>query len=144
MTIGEVSISKKEFIERFQDNFDTFSKVAEYIKNTEGYFYCDNNTGILLLKSDGVPVDIELSEIKEQIKTLVYDLGFHSILNVYTDDENVEMRFNLINFEVNFGDTSAMGIEYRLPPETNQDNSFILYTPLDIENWYYYFIPPRG
>lgn len=47
---NEENMSREEIIELFYNNFDTFDKVREYIMNTTGGFYCDNNTGLLLIK----------------------------------------------------------------------------------------------
>ena len=137
-------MTKEEVIELFYDNYNTFNEVAEYILNTEGAFYCDNNSNILLLsngREDGRDVlDIDNLKIGEEIKALLYDLNFNGIYEYEVETGSI------VKFENNFADTSAKGILYaesRDAPDLN-NLGFDEYAPLDIENWYYYYIPIRG
>jgi len=131
-------MTEEEVIEKFYSNYDIFKMVAEYVLSTTGSYdiqiynkprgaYAWNN-GYDLIALD----DLELGE---EIKHLVYDLGFNLIVKDETETK--------VFFQISFENTSAKGIEYLsnggVPDRFEED-----YTPLEYENWYYYLIPGRG
>ena len=84
-------------------------------------------------------MDIEELEIKEQIKHLIYDLGFNVIgRGCTTNNDNRVTEVDFVVFEAYFANASAMCITYVIEGDWRGSD-----VPLEIENWYYSYMQPR-
>jgi len=135
----EMYMTRDDIIEVFYNNYDAFSKVAEYILNTkELYSLIDGGQKAGTHDENGRYLELDFDPdsygIGEQIRQL-FSCGFDSI---FRDVTNTRVMFS---------------VQYYDPPlETDVPGSRgVIYVPgglksiqpqdvLDKENWYYYFL----
>ena len=125
MIEDEMEKIKEEMVELFYNKYSVFDSVADYIINTPGVFYCDNNTDKLILANEYISIYIEDMEIGEQLRELIYDLRFISICE--------DLEETSIIFETRWS-MGSHGFLYSIDA-TRLSESLV---PLDNENWYYF------
>ena len=128
---GRDYLTKEDVIEMFYENYGTFKEVSNYVLEMPGTFYCDRNTGTLLLSigtgNGRENLNIENLVVGEEVERILYEFGFTGI---YENETGTKVDFG-IPYEL-----GGQGIIF------SQDGlvESRFFTPLEEENWYYYFV----
>ena len=119
-------------IDKLNNNYEIFERVATYIDETYIEFYLANTPTELLFYEAGIPasdvveLDIESIEISDELKYMMYDL---KIFTIHEWDDYITFSFESTSYERGVAySRTGKSLKIGGPPPTE----FIR------DNWYYY------
>lgn len=73
-------VTEESIIETFNNNYDLFEVLATYIENSSDTFYYYKTNERIIFRVNGVEADINNYEIRDEIESLVEELGYNGIV----------------------------------------------------------------
>lgn len=91
-------IPKDKIVQSFDENYEKFESVKQYVENTEGDFYLNYRNGELTITNNGEALNIDNIPIKEQLIYLIHKLKVANI-DEYEGKTNFAIYSGALYFE---------------------------------------------